>query len=88
MSITLQQVILKDKTLWLVADPGENEGALCSSPKDFKDGRQSYAHLFPDKSIMRFQTKIGEFDDLKFTGISKEVRPEVDAFDNLSSWGL
>ena len=88
MSTTLQEVILNDKTLWLVADPGENEGALCSTPEDFEHGQESYAHLFSDGRIMRFQTKIGCLDDLKFTGVLQEVGPASDAFHNLLNWSL
>ena len=89
MSITLQEVTLNDKTLWLVADPGEHEGALCNTPEDFEHGRESYAHLFDDKrGIMRFYKKLGEFSDLKFTGVCQEVSQSFDAFHNLLNWSL
>jgi len=85
MSRTLQQVILNNKTLWLVADVGEREGPLCATPEDYAHGRPSYAHLFPDGRINRFNTKIGEFSDLKFTGVCQDVDPADDAWDNLLS---
>ena len=88
MSITLQEVTLNDKTLWLVADPGENEGALCNTPEDFEHGHQSYAHLFENGDVMRFFEKIGDFKDLKFTGVCQEVSPASDAFGNLTDWSF
>ena len=88
MSITLQEVILNNKILWLVADPGEREGALCSSPEDFEHGHQSHAHLFENGDIMRLFVKIGDFKDLKFTGVHREVSPASDAFANPSDWSF
>ena len=80
---TLQQVILNDKTLWLLAEPGEREGPLCKDPEDYVHGRESYAHLFEDGRIMRFQTKIGAFDDLHFTGVCQKAEEANDFLDNL-----
>jgi len=86
MSTTLQQVTLNGTDLWLVADPGTNEGPLCSEPEDFAQGRESHAHLFPSGAIMRHQEKIGEFKDLEFTGVCQEVEHTEEAFGNLFSW--
>ncbi len=83
MSTTLQQVIFKNKTLWLVARPGEREGPLCSVPEEYMHGRLPYAHLHGDGRIARYFENIGDFDDLTFTGVCQEVEPAEDALDNI-----
>ena len=86
MSATLQQVIFKDKTLWLVAKPGSREGPLCNVPEDYEHGRIPFAHLHSDGMIMRYRENIGNFSDLEFTGVCQEVKPAGDAWGNLSNW--
>ena len=80
---TLQQVIFKDKILWLVAKPGVQEGPLCSIPGDYEHGRISYAFLDADGKIARFHENIGSFRDLTFTGVCQTVTPARDAWGNL-----
>ena len=83
MKQTLQQVLFKDKTLWLVADPGKRDGPLCNVPEEYEHGRVGYAHLRKDGKITRFHENIGTLDDLEFTGLCQDVEPSDDARSNI-----
>ena len=44
---------------------GRTEGAI-TTPEDYRQGQCSYAHLYPDGTIMRFGQAIGTRADIVF----------------------
>lgn len=60
---SIWQIKFKGKLFLLVGD--KNNGAICTIHQ-FENFLPSYAHLFLDGNILRFQKKIGEKKDIQF----------------------
>lgn len=60
---SIWQIKFKGK-LFLLVDY-KNDGAICTIHQ-FENFLPSYAHLFPDGNILRYQKKIGEKKDIQF----------------------
>lgn len=67
---------------------GETNGAIAKED-DYRHGRCSYAHLYPDGRILRFREQIGTIDDVEFLDDAKEMEVAPDALPNIlfSHWG-
>lgn len=70
----------QDKDYVFVDGPGV--GGAIATLDDFENGRCSYAHLYPDGTIKRFNQVIGSVDDIEITG-SCEPTLSRDALRNL-----
>lgn len=60
---SIWQIKFKGKLFLLVGD--KNNGAICTIHQ-FENFLPSYAHLFLDGNILRFNEKIGETKDIQF----------------------
>ena len=67
---------------------GETDGAIAKQ-EDYRHGRCSYAHLFPNGEVMRFKKQIGTIGDIEFLGDAEATEFADDALYNTlySYWG-
>ena len=77
----LQSITFQNNKYVLV---GEKEGAIATK-EQIESGTCSFAHLYPNGDIMRFQEKIGMRKDIVF-GDMIDVNIADNAFENMLLW--
>ena len=65
-----------------VGERGETQGPI-ATPEAFARGECSYAHLFSDGRVLRFQEQIGTRADIEWLGEDVEVAPKADVLLNM-----
>lgn len=65
----------------LVNSTGNDREGAITTAEWFENGEASYAHLFGDGTIMRFQEVIGTREDIEWLG-QVEVEPKAEALFN------
>lgn len=59
------------------------DGGPIALADDYRTGRCSFAHLYPDGHISRFGAAIGTRDDLTDLGEIEDIEPDEGAFDEM-----
>lgn len=81
----MREIKFKNKNFILI---GENEGPI-TTRHHFKHGLCSYAHLFKDGKVKRFNKEIGTAKDIKLGKEIKDILLANDAIGNmLGGWLL
>ena len=77
----MREIKFKDKTYLLI---GTKEGAI-TTKRQYENGFCSYAHLYENGSVKRFNKIIGTIKDIKFRRKIKDIMPKSGAFYNMLS---
>ena len=78
----VREITFMGKRYFLV---GEEYGPIVEAITDFTQGRCSFAYLYEDGTVSRFNSQIGTIDDIEF-GEEREVRfDEAVALSNMAS---